>query len=95
MAPLHDQQSDACHALYEQGKDAACIELGERTDQQSDACYALYEPGKNAECVELGERNLTDPGMSPYLRIKTHFLIAGAADEWLKAEVRNVSTSSH
>jgi hypothetical protein len=33
--------------------------------------------------------------MSPYLRIKTHFLIAGAADEWLKAEVRNVSTSSH
>jgi hypothetical protein len=57
-------------------------------DQQSDACYALYEQGKNAECIELGERNLTDPGMSPYSRIKTHCILAGAADEWLRAEVR-------
>jgi hypothetical protein len=56
-------------------------------DQQFDACYALYEQGKFAECVKLGERNLTDLGMSPYLRIKTHCVLAGAADEWLKAEV--------
>jgi hypothetical protein len=32
--------------------------------------------------------------MSPYLRIKTHCILAGAADEWLKAEVSNVGTSS-
>jgi hypothetical protein len=63
-------------------------------DQQFDTCYALYEQGKFAECVELGERNLTDPGMSPYLRIKTHCVLAGAANEWLKAEVSSVSTSS-
>jgi hypothetical protein len=64
-------------------------------DQQFSACHALYEQRKDAECIELGERNLKDPGMSPYLRIKTHCILAGAADRWLKAEVSNVSIASN
>jgi hypothetical protein len=63
-------------------------------DQQFSAYHALYEQRKDAECIELGERNLKDPSMSPYLRIKTHCILVGAADKWLKAEVSNVSISS-
>jgi hypothetical protein len=63
-------------------------------DQRFSACHALYEQRKDAECMELGERNLKDPGMSPYLRIKTHCMLSGASDKWLKAEVSNVSISS-
>jgi hypothetical protein len=64
-------------------------------DQQFSACHALHEQGKYAKCVELGERNLKDPGMSPYLNIKTHCMLAAASDKWLKAEVSNFSTSSN
>ena len=60
-------------------------------EQQFDECHALYEQGKYAECVELGEYNLTDAGMSQYLRIKNHCVLAGAADGWRQAEVSNIS----
>jgi len=63
-------------------------------EQQFDEFQALYEQGKYAECIELGERHLTDPGMSPYLSIKTQCILAGAVDEWRKAEASNISTFS-
>ena len=63
-------------------------------EQQFDEFYALYKQGKFAECIELGEHNLTDPGMSPYLSIKTHCILAGAVDEWRKAEVSIIGTLS-
>ena len=62
-------------------------------EQQFDDFFALYKQGKYAECVKLGERNVTDPGMSPYLSIKTHCVLAGAVDEWRKAEVSNTSAT--
>jgi hypothetical protein len=64
-------------------------------EQQFDDFFALYEQGKLAECIKLGERNITDPGMSPYLSIKTHCILAGAVDEWRKAEASNISTLSN
>jgi hypothetical protein len=63
-------------------------------EQQFDDFFALYKQGKYAECVKLGERNVTDPGMSPYLSIKTHCILAGAVDQWRKAEVSTISTLS-
>lgn len=56
-------------------------------EQQYNQCHALYEEGKDAECIQLGEHNLTDWGMSNYLRIKTFCLLAGASEDWHKAEV--------
>ena len=61
-----------------------------RYQRKYDECRALYEQDKFEECISLGELNLSDPGMSPYLRIKTFCMLAGAADEWRKAEVSDI-----
>jgi hypothetical protein len=66
-----------------------------RYEQQFDECLALYRQGKLAECIKLGERSLMDPGLSPYLSIKTHCILAGAVDEWRKAEASSFNTPSN
>jgi hypothetical protein len=67
----------------------------ERQYKEYKECRALYDADKDAECFQLGEYNLTDPGMSVYLRFKSYCLVAAsaaaaaaaAADDWRKAEV--------
>ena len=92
LGTLHHSLSTS--TLFHSNRPFEISEMPSIYDQQFDEFFALYEQGKYAECIELGERHLTDPGMSRYLSIKTHCILASSVEEWRKAEARNLSTLS-
>jgi hypothetical protein len=64
---------------------------------QYQQCADLYKQEKYTQCTELCLYNMTDPNMPRFLQIKTHVLIASAADSeddsdsgWQKAEVSHI-----